>query len=180
MPEGNPCGGPSIGVELSRSLECSASGNDDRVFPTAQIVSFRMKPDFSGEWILDRAASSLSAGASAIEKGVKRIEHREPRCQFEIRFIADGEPIEYSYSGVTDGKEVAGERSVTSLYWDGNALVFTERSGSAGGPWMISFRYELLEGGRKLRAVEQIQGGGRDQENIWMFERAGDSASSSQ
>jgi hypothetical protein len=32
-------------------------------------------------------------------------------------------------------------------------------------------RYELQEGGRRLRAVEQIRGAGRDQDNLWVFER---------
>jgi hypothetical protein len=36
----------------------------------------------------------------------------------------------------------------------------------------ISFRYELQDGGRRLRAAEQIRGGGRDQDNVWVFERS--------
>ena len=36
------------------------------------------KPDFSGEWILNRQASTLSPGADAVQSGVWRIEHREP------------------------------------------------------------------------------------------------------
>jgi hypothetical protein len=32
-------------------------------------------------------------------------------------------------------------------------------------------RYELLDGGRRLRATEQIRGAGRDQDNVWEFAR---------
>jgi hypothetical protein len=35
----------------------------------------------------------------------------------------------------------------------------------------ISFRYELLDAGRRLRATEQVRGTDHDQDNIWMFER---------
>jgi len=130
-----------------------------------------MRLDFSGEWILDRQASTLSSGAAAFQSGVMRIDHREPIFHFQIRMVADGKPVEYAYEGLSDGMEVAGEGSVNSLCWDGDALVFTGRSQSSDGLWTIAFRYELLEEGRRLRAVEQIRGGGRDQDNIWMFER---------
>jgi hypothetical protein len=35
----------------------------------------------------------------------------------------------------------------------------------------MSWRYELNDGGRRLTATEQIRGGGRDQDNVWVFER---------
>ena len=126
-----------------------------------------MKPDFSGEWILDRQASTLSSGAAAVQSGVARIDHREPIFRSQLRMVADGKPVEYAYEGLSDGREVAEEGAVNRLCWDGDALVFTGRDAQ----WTISFRYELLEERRRLRAVEQIRGGGRDQDNVWVFER---------
>jgi hypothetical protein len=35
----------------------------------------------------------------------------------------------------------------------------------------MSWRYELIDSGRRLRATERIRGRGRDQDNIWEFER---------
>jgi len=35
----------------------------------------------------------------------------------------------------------------------------------------ISFRYELQNDGRRLQAAEQLRGDGRDQDNVWVFER---------
>ncbi len=130
-----------------------------------------MKPDFSGEWILNRQASTLESGAAAMESGVVWIDHREPSFRFRTTMSAGGKSVEYAYESLSDGKELAGEGSVNSLRWDGDALVFTGLSQSSDGLWTISFRYELLEEGRRLRAVEQIRGAGRDQDNIWMFER---------
>jgi hypothetical protein len=37
-----------------------------------------MRPDFSGEWILNRQASTPNSGAAAVESGVAWIDHREP------------------------------------------------------------------------------------------------------
>ncbi len=130
-----------------------------------------MRREFSGEWILNRQASTLNSGAAAMESGVLWIDHREPSFRFQLRFIADGKPVEYAYEGLSDGKEVAGVGGTNNLCWDGDALVFSGRSQSPDALWTISFRYELLEEGRRLRAVEQIRGGGRDQDNIWMFDR---------
>ena len=133
------------------------------------------KPDFSGEWTLNRQASTLSAGASAVRSGVLRIEHREPmfRCRFTV--VSDGKPVESAYELSSDGREVTGSQqghsTVSSLRWDVETLVF---AGGISGPnveMTISFRYELLEDGQRLRAVERIRGGGRDQDNIWVFER---------
>src|SRR5438093_7136375 len=35
----------------------------------------------------------------------------------------------------------------------------------------IPFRHELIDGGRRLRAVEQLRGAGQEQENVWIFDR---------
>ena len=131
-----------------------------------------MKPDLSDEWILDRQASALSANAAAFQSGILRIEHRDPVFRFQLRMVAGDQPVEYAGEGLTDGKEVAGERELTRLYWDGDILVMSCESRSPDAQWAMSFRYELLDDGRRLRWSEQIRGGGRDQDNVWMFARA--------
>ena len=135
------------------------------------------KPDFSGEWTLNRQASSLSPAAAGMQSGTVRIEHREPMFRYAATLITGGTPIEYAYELSTDGTEVAttqqGRRSVSSLRWDGNALVFVAKveSPDPDRAITINFRYELAEGGRRLRAVEQLRGVGRDQDNVWIFDR---------
>jgi hypothetical protein len=42
-----------------------------------------MRPDFTGEWILNRQASTLNCGATRMESGAIRIEHREPSVRFK-------------------------------------------------------------------------------------------------
>jgi hypothetical protein len=52
-----------------------------------------MKPDFSGEWILDRQASALSSNAAAFQTGVMRIEHRDPIFRFQLSMVAGDKPV---------------------------------------------------------------------------------------
>jgi len=133
------------------------------------------KPDFSGEWILNRQASTLSPGADGVQSGVWQIEHRDPTFRHKAALVTRSNPIEYHYELLSDGREVVGTqhgaRTVSSLRWEGHALVVEFRTQRADGEMAISFRYELLDAGRRLRATEQLRGTDHDQDNIWMFER---------
>jgi hypothetical protein len=145
------------------------------VLGVATSATLQEKPDFSGEWILNRPASTLSPGADGVQSGVVRIEHREPMFRYKATLVSGGNPFEYSYELVSDGREVGGSQqgsqTVSSLRWDGNVLVFTGRIQRPDAEVRVSFRYELLDGGRRLRGVEQVRGSGRDQDNVWVFER---------
>jgi hypothetical protein len=133
------------------------------------------KPDCSGEWILNRQASTLSPGADAVQSGVVRIEHREPTFRYKAAFVSEGGPLQYEYELLSDGREIVstqqGITTVSSLRWEGDAMVATWRIQRPDGEMKISFRHELLDAGRRLRAAEQLRGSGRDQDNVWMFER---------
>jgi hypothetical protein len=139
-------------------------------------LNAQQKPDFSGHWELNRQASMLSpVVAAAVQSGVLRIEHHEPSVTGHLTFVLDGKLFEARFERVSDGREVVethhGCRTVSRLAWDGDALVLTDRSQGPDGDATLSFRYEVQEGGRRLRAVEQVRGGGRDQDNVWVFER---------
>jgi hypothetical protein len=141
----------------------------------AVLAVLQAKPDFSGEWILNRQASTLSPGADAIKSAVVHIEHRDPTFQYKANFVAEGGPLQYKYELLSDGREVVstqqGVTTVSRLRWEGEALIATWRIQRPDGEMRISFRHELLEAGRRLRAVEELRGGGRDQDNVWMFDR---------
>ena len=125
-------------------------------------VIAQQKPDFSGDWTLNRQASMLSPAAAAFQSGVMRIDHREPIFRCQATYVADGKPVEYTFELRSDGP---------GLRWDRDALVSTFDTQGPDGEVTISFRYELQEGGRRLRAAEQLRGGGRDQDNVWVYER---------
>jgi hypothetical protein len=133
------------------------------------------KPDFSGEWTLNRQACTLSPGADAIRTGVVRIEHRDPKFRYQASFVSDTGTVQSEFELMSEEREAAGtEQEMTngaSLRWEGDALVFIY----AGGGLKITFRYELMDAGRRLQAVEQLRGNGRTQDNIWIFDRSCDS-----
>lgn len=133
------------------------------------------KPDFSGEWILNRQASTLSPGADGVKSGVVRIEHRDPAFKYSARFETGSNPIAFQFELQSDGRETAstdqGGESVSSLRWDGDILVFSARTRRANGEMTMEFRYELRDGGRRLRAVEQLRSATHNQDNIWIFDR---------
>jgi hypothetical protein len=143
----------------------------------ATTVIAQPKPDFSGEWKLNVQASTLSPIVAPVaQSGVLRVEHHEPRFTAHQTIVLDGKPFESKFELLSDGREIAttddrGRRTVSTLRWDGDALVVTWRIQGSAAEVTISFRYELQDGGRRLRAAEQIRGGGRDQDNLWVFER---------
>ena len=133
------------------------------------------KPDFTGEWILNRQASTLSKGADAVQGGVWHIEHRDPTFRHKAALATEAGPREYSYELRSDGREVVathqGARITSILQWEGSALVVRFRTERPDGERTVSFRYELIDGGRRLRAAEQVRGTDHDQENVWIFDR---------
>jgi len=90
-------------------------------------------------------------------------------ADFRMKMTAGDQSVEHAWETWSDGIEIAGEEDRGCLFWEGDALVSNFRSQDSGESWTISWRYELLEEGRCLRAVEQLRGGGRDQ--AWIFER---------
>jgi len=142
----------------------------------AMTAIAQQKPDFSGEWQLNRQASMLSPVVAPVaQSGTLRIAHKEPNFSCQMTIVLDGKPFETKYEMLSDGRETVateqGRRTASSLRWDGDALVATSRFTIPNGEMAISFRYELEDGGRRLRASEQLRGGGRDQDNVWVFER---------
>jgi hypothetical protein len=140
------------------------------------------RPDFSGEWALDRPASALEGGAASVRSATLTIEHREPvfRCQGAFAFDApEGGPegpqpqstFEYSLERITDGREIVDDEQRASASWDGDTLVLLDETGKGDAAVTMSWRYQLDGSGRRLTATERMRGAGRDQDNVWVFQR---------
>lgn len=139
-------------------------------------VIAQRKPNFSGEWKLNRQASLLSPRVATVaQTGTLRIEHQEPDFKCEMTIVLDGEPVETKYELRSDGRETIsieqGRRIASSLRWDEVVLVAIWRVEIPNGEMTISFRYALEDGGRRLRASERLRGSAHDQANVWVFER---------
>jgi hypothetical protein len=139
------------------------------------ILAAQQKPDFSGERILNRQASVLSPAMSGVQSGTQRIEHDEPTIRVHLTLVVDGKPFETVLERLTDGRDITesrqGRPSISSVRWDGEALVFSMRSSGPNCEGTLSIRYELRDGGRTVQATERIRGCDRDQDNVWVFER---------
>ena len=153
----------------------SAARHDNPVTLMAASDVSQGKPDFSGEWVLNRADSTLSAGADTVRSGRWLIEHREPTFRQKAAFLFESGSRDYEYELRCDGGETVsthdGGRTISSAKWEGSALVVMFRTEHPGGGMTVSFRFELLDEGRRLRAAEELRGTDHDQDNVWIFER---------
>jgi len=130
------------------------------------------RPDLSGTWVLNREACTLSPGASGVRSASLGIEHHDPAIRCVARFVFDDTN---AFEFTTERTAIEADSAPAedgSARWDGDGLVFTDFMGEAPGLVTMTWRYELLDGGRRLRAVERMRGGGRDQDNVWVFDRA--------
>lgn len=116
------------------------------------------KPDFTGEWTLNVQASTLSpVVAPVVQSGFVHIDHRAPMVAMHLCITMDGKPFDVRFERASNG--------------DAETLDFTDTTPTSGGDLVVSFRYRLEEGGRRLRATEKLRGAGREQDNVWVFDR---------
>src|SRR5215208_416817 len=123
------------------------------------------RPDFSGEWVLNRPACTLSPGADTAQSAVWHIEHREPAFRHKAAMVMAGGPREFEY-------ELRSDVPDSGLQWEGDTLVVTFNQPLPEGEMTISFRHELIDDGRRLRASEAVRGVPWAQDNVWIFDRS--------
>ena len=86
-----------------------------------------------------------------------RIEHREPIVSVHLSITMDGKPFDVRFERESN--------------WDGDVLAFVDRVPTPNGEMTISFRYELQDSGRRLRAAEELRAPDREQDNVWVFDQ---------
>jgi hypothetical protein len=134
------------------------------------------KPDFSGEWVLNKAKSRLQfPDITVIDRGSMDIEHQEPSFKFRRVFVIGVEKDIFDQELTTDGREVTtreGKRkAVSRLSWDGDALVYATRYSGSQGDATSEVTYRLQDDGKVLEAVERFRSPKHQHENVWIFER---------
>jgi hypothetical protein len=140
------------------------------------LMAAQTRPDFSGDWVLNRQASSLPPPVSNVESGVLRIDHREPSFSFHRSYVIGGAPRDANFAIRTDGTELSetgaqGAATVSTLRWDGTALVLAMRIKGPGFEATNDVRYELVDGGHRLRATEQGRSPMGNHDAIWIYDR---------
>ena len=72
-----------------------------------------LKPDFSGDWVLNKDASTLSPGANTVQSAQWRIEHREPAFHHKGSFVFETARATTN----TSCRPPRPPRSGTATYW---------------------------------------------------------------
>lgn len=89
--------------------------------------------------------------------------------------MVSAQPIDVSFEIQTDGREVVtvnrGLSSKSRVEWQGSSLLLTVLIDGPRGAVSNVVRYELLDGGHKLRALEDVGGAAPAHHNVWMFAR---------
>ena len=134
------------------------------------------KPDFSGEWVLNRPDSTLPPPVANVESGVVSIEHREPEFRFHRTYVIAGISREADFSVPIGGAEQVqtgppGVSTRLTLRWEGNTLVLAMRITGSGFTATNDVRYELLDGGRRLRATEVGRSSQGNHDAVWIYDR---------
>lgn len=172
-------------MQTSRWLFLSRLGLSALLGPALVVIALaagisaaaQERPNFTGDWTLDLKSSQLHEDYRALERGVVRIDHREPTFTFRRTFFVKGQPYEASYDVTTDGREhrgvsPQGGATVATMHWEQMAVVVHQRiSDSKAGQLNNTVRYELIDNGRTLQATEDFDGGGRSHHNVWIFRR---------
>jgi hypothetical protein len=91
--------------------------------------------------------------------------------------VTKSNPFEYEFVLLSDGREVVttddGVQTSSRLQWDGDGLLVTWRTKRPDAEQLMSFRYDVIDRGRRLQATEHLRGSDHDQDNVWVFERTG-------
>jgi hypothetical protein len=90
--------------------------------------------------------------------------------------VIAGTPRDAGFTRRTDGAETSetgaqGPATVSTLRWDGTALVLAMRIKGAGFDATNDVRYELLEGGRRLRATKWGRSPQGNHDAVWIYDR---------
>ena len=73
------------------------------------LISAQQKPDFSGDWILNKDKSNLQLKIlKKLERAVATIEHKDPDFKLSRVFTIDGQDNSLKLELKTDGIENAG------------------------------------------------------------------------
>src|SRR5215211_4920508 len=145
------------------------------VVVSSVVAIAQQRPDFSGEWKLNRQASVLQAESAVVESGAVRITHRDPAFQFWRSFTVNGQAMTTDYEIATDGREIRRSQGPASsrsrLEWQGNSLLLIALIDTPRGEVSNIARYELIDGGRTLRIIEDLGGAAPVHHHVWIFDR---------
>ena len=142
----------------------------------AGVAAGQRRPNFTGDWVLDRARSRLEyPEPGRLDSAVVRIAHADSAFVFIRRFVVNGRADTLSWTlvpgGAEDSSSEGTQQSFSRLRWAGDTLVLESRIVTPRGQAGDTVRYRLLEGGRVLEANERFRAPRLRYDNSWVFVR---------
>ena len=131
------------------------------------------RPDFSGNWLLDKEKSRLSAPAP--DNALFYVDQSPDWFRIVRAHITDGEAGMLIARAATDGDEMVEKwqdgKIVHRCRWEGDRLVLETRNQKRGQKSLTVAKLSLSPDGKTLTLEESITGSGRKRENTWVLNR---------
>lgn len=131
------------------------------------------RPDFSGNWRLDKGKSRLSAPAP--DDAVFYVDHSPGWFGIVRAHITDGEADMVLFRAATDGDERVEKwkdgNVVHRCRWEGGTLVLESRNRRRGQKSLAVAKLSLSSEGGTLTLEETLTGSGGKRENTWVLNR---------
>ncbi|HEU0176209.1 MAG TPA: hypothetical protein VFV58_18245 [Blastocatellia bacterium] len=136
----------------------------------ASIAAAQTKPNFSGEWKMNREKSKFAdSGPNAV---LIKIDHKEPALTEEWSMSTSDGELSFQAKYTTDGKEieqeVMGRMAKTSAKWEGDALVIEFKTADSFFRRKISLS---ADGKTMTKVVAHGPSGGDPMEDTVVFEK---------
>ncbi len=143
--------------------------------PLSLVLVAHQKPDFTGDYVLNKQRSTLASDFARLERATVHIEHRDPVFVMHRVFTEGGKDDVLDVQVRTDGQETvtkSGTRTEYSRgYWEGDTLAFVTRIVIPTGEATNVVHYRLIDGGRTLQAEERFRAPRMQHDNVWIFEK---------
>lgn len=131
------------------------------------------RPDFSGNWLLDKEKSRLSAPAP--DHAVFYVDHSYHRLWITRAHVTDGEADMLVVRVATDGDETVERWKDGKVFhrcrWEGDGLVLESRNRRRGKRSLAVAKLSLSPDGNTLTVEESLAGSGRTRESTWVLNR---------
>lgn len=143
----------------------------------AQTSATAPRPDFSGRWTFDAAASRITyPPPAAIREVTVVIAHRDPTLRFRRDFVTDAGHDTLSWTLTTDSTAAevihGAVRATSWLSWRHDTLQLDSRIVTPERTATNVVQYSLRDAGRTLVAHEVFRAPNSQHDNWWVFRRA--------
>lgn len=131
------------------------------------------RPDFSGNWRLDKEKSRLQAPAP--DNAVFYIDHTYNRLWMTRAHVTDGEADIRQFRASTDGDETVENWQDGKVFfrgrWEGDRLVLETRNRRRGQKSLAVAKLSMSQDCNTITAEENITGSGKARGNTWVLNR---------